>query len=207
MDDLRGEIDRIEKRTRRYWFDDGIVEISAGIVFLVVAAYFVVEEALGGAGSGRFLNVAFAGLVVVLAFSAKWAARAIKDRYVHPRTGFVAFPRRSGRRWAKAVLGFACGSLLATVAMRAPLLQNWIPAVMGGIFAVAFFYVGRRADVLRFPVEGLLTAAAGVAVSFLHVSEDVGIALLFGCFGLLVTGGGLVGLVGYLRHTRRPEEA
>ncbi len=208
MDDLRSEMERLEKRTRRYWFDDGIVEISVGLTLLVVALFFLVENSVGGAPTApRIVNVIFASLIVVLALSVKWAARRLKDRFVHPRTGFVAYPRRRNRRWTRGALGGLLGLLFAIVIMRTPVVANWIPAVMGGLFAVGFFSMGRRVDLLRLPIEGFLAALAGVAVSLLQVSEDMGLALLFGVLALVIGCGGSVALVGYLRRTRPPEEA
>ncbi len=91
--------------------------------------------------------------------------------------------------------------------MRTPLVANWVPAVMGGLFAAGFFSMGRRVDLLRLPIEGFLAAIAGVAVSLLRVSPDMGLALLFGFLAVVIACGGSVALVGYLRRTRPPEEA
>ena len=207
MDDFQREIDQAEKRTRRYWFEDGLAEISSGLIFLLVALYLLVDDALRGTVPGAVFTLAFPVLIVALGLAGRRLVRAAKDRYVHPRTGFVSFPRRKGHRVARAALAFVIAVLFSLLVSRARVLVNWIPALEGGIFAAAFFYCGRKVEILRFPIVGLLCAIAGVALSAAGLSEDVAAALLFAWLGVALVTGGSVAFLGYLRRVPPEEDA
>ncbi len=200
MDDLQHELDAVEKRTRRYWYQDGICEMASATVFLLVAGYFLLQNAWRNSAHDLLLNIAFPLIIVALALAARRVIRVVKDRYVHPRTGYVSFSRRAGHRWARAALAFAIGVLTTLLILRSPVLVNWTAALEGLVFAAFFFYVGRKVDILRFPIEGVLCAVVGVLVSASHLDEDVAAALLFAWLGVLVGTGGLVAFVRYARQ-------
>jgi hypothetical protein len=210
MDDPQRQIDHVEKRTRRYWLDDGVTEIAAGLAFLIVALYLLAEHALRGTPRGGLFSIAFPILVIVLAAAGQRAVRAVKDRYVHPRTGFVSFARPHAPIWARvaaALLAFLIAMLIVLFASHAPALRNWIPALEGGILAAGFLFASRQADIVRFPVEGLLCAVGGILLSMMPLSFEVAVALLFAWLGAVLISGGLIGFVGYLRRVPPPEEA
>jgi hypothetical protein len=133
-------------------------------------------------------------------------AQAAKDKYVHPRTGFVSFTRRKAHRWATGALAFVISALMALLISRSPVLRNAIPALQGTVFAVGFFYWGRKVDLLRFSVEGLLCAVVGIVVSVVRLDANVAAAILFGWLGLVLAAGGLVAFIGYVRHSPRREQ-
>ncbi len=210
MNDPQHEMESVEKRTRRYWFDDGITELVAGLAFLLVALYLLAERAFRSSALGRVFDLALPILVVVLAFATLRVVRAAKDRYVHPRTGFVSFPRKHQTRLAKianALAAFVVAALFVFLVSHTPSLRTWIPAFTGALFAISFLVAGRRVDLVRLPIEGLACAAAGVLLSVMALDRDVATALLFGWLGAVLVVGGLVGFIGYLRHTPPPEQA
>lgn len=206
MDDLQHELDALEKRTRRYWFQDGVVEMSTGTVFLVVAVYFLLQNAWRDTLPHTVLNFAFPVLVVALVLAGRWMVQTVKDRYVHPRTGYVSLRRREGHRWARGALAFVIAALTTLVVSRSPVLRNWIPALEGLVFGVAFFVLGRNADILRFPVEGLLCALVGVVLAVSRLQHDVAVALLFAWLGVVLAAGGLVAFIGYTRQLPPSEQ-
>ena len=207
MDDLQRQMDQIEKRTRRYWFDDGLAEIVTGGCFLLVALYFLVAQAVEARPYGRLVNLVFPVLVVLVAFAGRRATRIAKDRFVHPRTGYVSFERAQTHRWANALLSFVIAALLAALATRAEVLHDWIPALIGLTLAVAFLLVGRKAAVLRFPAAGLSCVVVGVLLSVLRLNENLAGAALFAWLGLVLIAGGTVALAGYMRRVPPREEA
>ncbi|MFB3852394.1 MAG: hypothetical protein ACE148_01075 [Vicinamibacterales bacterium] len=194
------EIQRIERRTRRYWFEDGISEIGIGTVFVVLAMYFVAENSLSVGRAGPFFPLLLPVLVVVLALSIARIVRAAKDRYVHPRTGYLSFPKPSNRRrLATAVIAATVSSAITLVLARLPEGAPWIPAGQGLLFAAAFWYIGNRADLIRFPLQGAAAAALGLALSWWRVPDLWAAAILFGATGVSVTFFGAVAFVRYLR--------
>jgi hypothetical protein len=206
MDDLQHELDAVARRTLRSYFQDGVAEMSSATVFLLVAAYFVVQRAWRNAAHDVLLNLVFPLTVLALVLAARWTIRVVKDRYVHPRTGYVSFRRREGHRWAHAALAFAIGILMTLLISRTPILVNWIPALEGLVFAAGFLYFGRKFEILRFSVDGLLCAVAGAIVAAVRLDEDVAAALIFAWLGVVLGTGGLLAFMRYRRQTPPPEE-
>ena len=44
---MKDETSQIEQRIRRYWYSDGIGEMMGGVMFLVLAVYFSLQQYLG----------------------------------------------------------------------------------------------------------------------------------------------------------------
>jgi hypothetical protein len=86
-------------------------------------------------------------------------------------------------------------------------LPDWIPALEGLLFAAAFLYSGRKAELVRFPLEGLFCALTGFGLSLLHLDYNVAQASLYASLGLVFSLGGLVAFVRYLRQAPLPEDA
>lgn len=202
MDDPQREIDRIQKRTRRYWFDDGLAEIASGSGFLLVALYLVLAHAFAGRTPGAVLDTAFPLAVVVIVLAARRLIRATKDRLVHPRTGYVSFQERRSNRWANSALSAVIAVAVVFLIVRMPGLRAWIPALFGLMLAAGFLAFGRKAGVLRFPLEGLSCAILGLVLSILHV--DSAISLMLAWLGVVLIAGGAAALAAYLRNAPAP---
>ncbi len=214
MDDIDQQLDHVEQRARRYWFEDGLAEISGGAVFVLVGAYFLAQRAietrLAGAASHRAANIAvnlvFPALIVGLALAGRRLIKVAKDRFVHPRTGYVAFRRPSrGHRLATAALAFVISVLLALLFTRAPVLKDWMPALEGLVFGVAFLFLGQKAQMARFPLEGLACALVGLGVAMLRLDENLAAAALFGSLGAIFVVVGSIAFGSYLRQSPPPE--
>lgn len=208
MDDIQRDIQRVEQRVRRYWVDDGLAEILSGLMVAVVGVYlYLLSVVRPRTMLSVVCAVGFPVLVVGLGLASRRWIRAAKDRYVHPRTGLVTFGRRRTHRWLTGLLAGAIAALLAMFANRAPFIVTWFPALQGLLFAVLFFVGGRKTGVLRFPVEGLLSAIVGLVLSLQHLEENLAGALLFGWVGLVMAIGGALTFRRYLRQSPPPEEA
>jgi hypothetical protein len=205
MDDLQREMQQIEKRTRAYWFDDGLAEIASGAAFLLVALDLLLTQTLKGRASARLLNNVLPILVILVVFGTRRVIRAAKDRYVHPRTGYVSFARPHANRWANAVLGAVIAALVAFGASRVRAFDEWISAFIGGVLGGAFFVLGRQAGTLRFPIEGLSCVVLGVSLSLLRVNQDLAAAAVFGWLGLVLIAGGTSAFMAYRRHAPPPQ--
>ena len=201
------EIQRVERRTRRYWFEDGITEIGMGIVFILLALYFLAWNYLEAAGAAAPLAaVLLPVLIVVLIIGVNRGIRTAKDRYVHPRTGYLSFPKPSNtRRVASGVIAAFTSFALTLVLARLPEGAPWLPAAQGILFAVAFWYIGSRADLLRLPLQGVAVAVLGVALSWWRVPDAWASAILFGGAGISVTAFGAFAFARYLRASAGEE--
>jgi hypothetical protein len=205
MDHIQQDINRVEQRVRRYWVEDGLAEILSGLMIGLVGLYLVVMPPRGPWSAAFALG--FPVLIVALGVLSRRWIRTAKDRYVHPRTGLVTFGRRRTHRWRTGLLAGAIAALIALLATRAPFIITWFPALQGLLFAVLFFVGGRKTGVLRFPVEGLLSAIVGLVLSLQHLEENLAGGLLFGWVGLVMALGGALTFRHYLRQSPPPEEA
>jgi hypothetical protein len=207
-DPLQPDIDRAARRARHYWAEDGLGEIVVGGVFLLVGLYFLAQALLPSTRAVRVVfSVGFPVLIVGLCVASRRLVQAAKDRYVHPRTGYVAFRRRRPQRLLTAFLGGAIAGLIVALLRQAPFLVSWIPAFEGLVAAATFLYVGRRTGLARFPVQGLLGAAMGLVLSVVYVNDTVAAAAFFGWLGLVIAVAGAMAFRSYLQHAPPPGDA
>jgi hypothetical protein len=208
VDDIQHDIDRVERRVRRYWVEDGLAEILSGLMIALVGLYLVIMGVMPARSpwSAAF-SLGFPVFIVALGLLSRGWILAAKDRYVHPRTGFIQYRQRTSHRWFSGILAGCIAALFALLINRTPIIVTWIPALQGLLFGVMFFVGGRKLNVVRFSVEGVLAAVAGLVLSLQRLDGDRAAGLLFAWVGLVMAIGGAIVFRGYLRHTPPPEEA
>jgi len=200
------DIDGAMRRTRGYWYVDGLTEIGAGGVFLAIGALFAVEVAAGDAGV--LGGVSALGLPVVVLLGTWLAGRVVtaaKRRLTFPRTGYVAYPAASpARRSLTAVLGLAV-ALAVVVLLRLagdwPALDRATPLLDGVAVAIFLMFMARSALVSRFYLLAALAVALGAAAAAATPDERAGTALFFAAMGLAFVLSGAAVLRRYLRAT------
>ena len=193
----------------RYWYDDGLVEIGTGLLFLTLSALFAVEG-LAPAGSlpagfSAFgLPVILLGGMVVVGLALRW----LKERLTYPRTGYVAYSRtRPIRKVLAGVIGGLVSlSLVVALASRPEWLAA-LPALQGAAVAAVCILLGYRMGALRLAAQGLVALAAGLIASFTGLETYVGTAVVFGAVGLASLISGTLVLAYYLRTTTPSAEA
>ncbi|MBK8418537.1 hypothetical protein [Candidatus Villigracilis saccharophilus] len=93
---MKDETSQIEQRIKRYWYRDGIGEMMGGVMFLVLAAYFSLQQYLGDESFiGGILQ---AGLVLLLiggVYVGRRVVNSAKARITYPRTGYVEYRTNS----------------------------------------------------------------------------------------------------------------
>jgi hypothetical protein len=198
---MAAQIDRAMQRAWRYWYEDGLTEIAVGGIFLAIGLLFLLEARLG---SGAFASLSAIGVPAIVlggSFLAKRVLATLKERLVYPRTGFVAYRSRSGRRGAAAgVVGGLMGALAAFLLISAPASLAWVPALQGLLVGGVWLWLGYRLDLPRFYGLGLASALTGAAASLAGLGEVLGSGVYFSVQGLATIAAGLVGLALYLRQ-------
>jgi hypothetical protein len=196
------------RRATRYWYEDGLVEIGSGLLFLLLAGLFSVEG-LAPAGSlppwfsALGLPVIVLGGMIVLGL----ALRALKERLTYPRTGYVAYPpTRPLRKVLAGVIGGVVSMLVVLVLLSHPEWLTAMPAVQGAVVAAVWFLLSYRMGVPRMAIQGLLALVAGVLVSLAGLQTSLGTAAVFGAIGLGSLISGAFVLARYLRTTAPPAE-
>jgi len=203
------DIEKIEKRTVQSFYDDGLPEISLGLIFLLLGGYFFAQAAAPeGSALGPALSVLFILVIVSAGFLVSRILRFLKRRITYPRTGYVAFKKKepsSKRRAATMVVGGIIGAAIAALYGISPSFKTLFPAVNGLLLAVAVLLFAGKVGLVRFYILSAAAAVIGFAVTAAGVGDIKGIGLYYGLFGAALILSGLVALVAYLRKSPRAD--
>ena len=104
------EVEKIQRRTYRYWYEDGLADLGAGWVFALLGILFLLQ-ALAPAGPLAGISAILLPLVVIGGgLLARWAIAGLKARITYPRTGYVSYRQPTGRRrWLTGLVGDGYG--------------------------------------------------------------------------------------------------
>ncbi len=224
-------IENVIRRTRRYWYEDGIAEVATGLLFLAAGAIFALGANISiepGSLLAAFLTLPFImavsmiGTAVLLGIGK--GIIAIKNRLTFPRTGYVAYkkPEVKQRPTGTRLLLFVglmlvagvLGAVFAAVLARLQ-LPDWMMkmSMTEGIFlAGGLIALGAQLHLVRFHILAALSLLVGAAIALglNEASTEPGArdsALYFALMGAaLVISGGLT-LAYFLRHNRAPAES
>jgi hypothetical protein len=204
---MEDPIRQAEKQAQRYWYVDGLGEMAAGGVILMMALYYAVlgwvapQDAIGW-----LMTVGQLGVLVASSVAGRAIVLALKERITYPRTGYVAL--RRGTRPKRTLIALLAAMVAVVFALAAsmmgnsPLVRHWIVPAFPGLFIA---YVGYTNGLRRFYPMAAYTVIISIASTFLGMGSLFDSALFFLAFALgwLVTGAW--GLHTYLASTRPVE--
>jgi hypothetical protein len=195
----------IERRTRRYWYEDGFAEIGLGVLFGALGLVFRLE-ASASAGAGRIAVVATLTLLVLLGtLVVRRAIKKSKERVTYPRTGYVAYRRNSpSSRTVLAVLVIVGGTAIALGASAAT--PGRVLALQSLTLAAALLVPAYRLGLRRFYLLAAVAGVAGCAAVVLGAGEISGSALVFGATGIATLLSGAWTLRSYLGQSGPADE-
>ncbi len=85
---MKNEMSEVERRVNRYWYTDGLAEIIGGGMFILLAAYFALQDLLGpNSMLSGILQASLAILMIGGAFASRRLINSLKTRLTYPRTG------------------------------------------------------------------------------------------------------------------------
>jgi hypothetical protein len=190
-----------QQRAIQYWFADGLVELSGGVIGLLLAIYFCVQQILQ-ASQGTFALLFF--LVFVAAFGIRKLMLWYRERSTYGRTGFVE-PKKGGedRGLLGAEVGFTLvllGFMLYT-ALRGIQTVVWMPAIAGAVLAFIFATAGYRTKLVRFYFLGGFCLLLGGFLALSGLGDLWGSAILSLGTSLVLFAFGIITRLAYLRQT------
>lgn len=222
------DVNRAIRQTKRYWYEDGLVEVATGCLFLLGVAILLVNSMIifpaVSASSIAALVVGcllFVAMIVVGGQGNRIydAIQILKDRLVYPRTGYVEYavpepPKRSplvGILVIFFVSGFTAAILgiLLTLASSAFKISDWLmsmPMAESFMTCIMVAILGYRMRIVRFYLMGAFALFAGVVAALPNAGDAVGTAIYFAIMGIALIISGLIALLVYLRRPAPTEE-
>ncbi len=204
---MTSSIKNLTRRTFQYWYNDGLTELAAGALILLIGLINLALALLNSSTLNQ-MSLIFQPLVLVGGFFAiNGIVKPLKERFVYPRTGYVAYHKPEGRRLhllraLAAVLGMVI-AIAAAVLLRV-INEAWIPAFVGLALAMFMTYLGFKLGLIRFFVVAGFTILLGFAAAWFQLNDLYAKAFIYGGFGLaLIVSGGLT-LRHYFRSTQPP---
>ena len=200
----------VTRRTERYWYEDGLWEISFGLVYAALAGYYILVQRLGWFRLVGPISLISPFLQVFEMLGIFWVGgrlvKYLKEHITYPRTGYVSYrkPAKQSRIRRIFLAGAISAVVAAVVAVMASFstLQNQMPLIISLPMAGALVYLGYRFNLARMFVIATLMVVSGYVVSMLSLDEDIVIALFFGTLAALLIVSGLITFALYLLRTK-----
>ncbi len=205
---MKSPLETAQKRTRRYWYEDGLPELAAGGVICLMALVNLAVARLAPPDWKGWLSAIGLPLIVVGGgILARALILRLKERLTYPRSGYLVYPRaKPSRRFLTAGVGIGAAFIVAvlTAWLSAAKSERLIPALTGLFAALLILFLGMRVGLVRFYLLAVWQFGWGLAGSRLNLPAPYDLVLFFGSlgFGLLVSGG--FTLLRYLRANPLP---
>lgn len=196
---MTDQIGRALRNVKFYRHVDGTGDMVAGALMLLGTLTFVIRN--------QYLAI---GILIVGVLSISALAQRVQVRFVYPRSGYLAYPKQTGRQlWKTLAI-----SLLA-VAVFLPFyvlvfFSNptqgllWTLPGMSGVIGLTLIVRGIQIRVLRFILQGICSFLLGMILSPWLYLDDIP-KLLPAMMAYLLSMGmviGLSGLVIFIRYLR-----
>ncbi len=199
------KINEVMRRPHRYFYEDGLVEIAVGGLFLATGLLLQVMELT----QSRFslvigLAIGLPLLVIGGTFLLRKAVQGFKERVTYPRTGHVSY--RQGKpsqgRWLVAGVAF----MLPVVLFFLPEQFSQLSLIEGALLCIIFSLMGYRVGLGRFYLLGAIAALIGLVAVFFSPGDIPGSVVTFGGTGSAMLISGVYALQRYLREHPAPGE-
>ncbi len=199
----------VEKRVKRYWYSDGIVELSLGGMFFLLGVYFGIQGYLGeGSQASVIMQVGLFVLIFAGIVGVQRVVNALKARLTYPRTGYVEY-RKDGqdiKQRRNIFMGVALALVAASIILF-DFFRNFDSMILGtGVMVGAVFIAlrGKSTGVTRFYVVGVFSILLGVTLSLDKLPQEYNLALFYGLLGIAIMVSGGIVLLRYLRENPMP---
>lgn len=209
---MKHSLDAIIRQTRRYWYVDGLAEITVGLIFIVLSGYFFAQARIKTISVNPVLaNLVLLAVFLLVAWLFRGALQAVKARITYPRTGYVAFPAHHGQplwqRYGLLIWLILVSVSLIALASRSHSFPAWEPLLMGAIGGITMLAVSYRFGLLRLAVLACALVLVGGVVAYVNPGESLALLLSSLMDGVCFIISGGITLVRYLLNNPRATEA
>ncbi len=201
----------VEQRVKRYWYSDGIAELSSGGMFVLLGLYFGIQ---GYYGEGSLVSVVLqVSLVLIMMggiFGVRWMVNLLKTRLTYPRTGYVEYRKNEQdlkqRRYVVAVMAMIIAIASVVLVKYINRLDSMV-LITGVLVAIVFVVLrGKSSGVTRFYMMGGFSLLLGIGLSLGGLSDEYNLALFYGLLGVVIMASGGLVLRRYLSENPMPAE-
>jgi len=209
---MKNTIDTIVHRTQRYWYIDGLAEITVGLLFIVMSVYFLVQARIKTVSINPVLaNFFLLAVILLVVWLFRYVLQAVKTRLIYPRTGYVAPPHmQKSSRWqhygvtAWLVLVFI--SLIALIS-GSKATPSWAPLLIGIVIGITVLSLSYRFRLMRLALLACALVLIGAVVSFFNPGETFATILSSAADGVCFIISGGITFVLYLHNNQPPADA
>jgi hypothetical protein len=204
-------LNKTHLRSIQYWFEDGIVELGVGGLFLLLGIYFYLQATLEIKFLAELLSGAFA-----LVFIGGWYLvgrfiRSAKEHITFPRTGYVAYKRdEKAKKPLRLALAMIVGALVSggviVLITRHPLGMDFMPTITGLAIAIVLGLIGFRTHLPRFYLPAVFGLLCGIGLTVNSIGNILGIALLYLATAIVLLISGVVVFRHYLKTNPAPTD-
>jgi hypothetical protein len=201
----------VEQRVKRYWYSDGIAELSSGGMFILLGLYFGIQGYFGESSLvSVILQVSLVFIMMGGIFGVRWLVNTLKTRLTYPRTGYVEYRSNTKditqRRYIVAAMAMVV-AVVSMVLVKYIQIFDSMVLITGLLVAIVFIALrGKSSGVTRFYILGVYSFLLGLGLSLDYLPDAYNLALFYGLLGIaILISGGLV-LYRYLKENPVPED-
>ena len=204
---MKNSVDTIIRRTQRYWYVDGLAEMTVGLFFVVLSGYFLIQAWTRSVSLNPVLaNLGLLAVLVLVLWLFRNALQSVKARLTYPRTGYAASPRMwNGSFWQRngllAWLILVCISLFI-LTIHSQATPAWMPFMLGSVGGLTVLGLGYRFRLLRFALLACAFVLIGALVSFINPGDPLAESLSSVADGVCFIISGGFTLIRYLHSTQ-----
>lgn len=188
------QIKKIWQRANRYQYEDGMVEIGTGILFIVIAFGQMIIHAAIEQGSPVWIILTSIGMVALIAggtILVQIVVTRLKNIVTYPRTGYVEI-NRENKRGRAMLIAFSVAFALSML-FSADTKLDWINHMgfVNGIFLTALLiFLGYQSMIQRFYLVAIAPFIGAIILPIVDFPDVLSSAIVFGLagFGLLISG-------------------
>jgi len=188
----------VEQRVKRYWYSDGIAELSSGGMFILLGLYFGIQGYFGeNSPVSVILQVSLVFIMMGGIFGVRWLVNTLKTRLTYPRTGYVEYRTNekdvTQRRYVVAAVAMIIAVASMVLVKYIRILDSMV-LITGILVSVVFVALrGKSSGVTRFYVLGGFSLLLGIGLSLDNLPDEYNLALFYGLLGVaILISGGLV---------------
>ncbi len=203
-------IEDVMRNTRRYWFIDGLSEITGGVLIIMIAlSYQLIYLLEDSASRAMLLLIGQPTLILLSAYFSRKFIIKLKERFTYPRTGFVKFhaakPNKRVQRILVVIL--IAGGVSIFISFMASMIPDRYLPVISSLFIGAYSWIlGYLNGVRRFYIIAILIVIFGGLISWINFGGGLPyIYLLTGIGVIWVLSGGWT-LIRYMSQTKPVQE-